>query len=923
MDVELSLEAQGLPKQFGSTSEQPEAEHIASNVEASISNAEVASTAPVEANSTPNVDSAPAIDIAPPTTNGFHADDAAVNPTESSSVQVPAAPDSLPPTTTHASSGLAAPLDATTSATNSFADSIVPSSIPAETQSATQLTDLDQPSLASISDPAPQAPTSDLRSPPHADALSASEVAAVEAQKHAEDNAVTAIPPPVESLQAPLSAVPEQSETPVTLPPVSAVPEAVKLSSETGLATPPAQTPPPPPEPEHATLPAETTAQTNSEIQASQDVAPDSTPAPLASSLLTQPVEDAEMTEAPPVKTAREREEDPEDVEPSAKRMKTDEPETSFKVPDVPAAASPAASTPAPDGDDSVTQPRLNHMKKVISNLKKSNASASFRQPVDHVALKIPNYPEVVKHPMDLSKIDQKLKADGYTKISDFVADFDLIVNNCVLFNGKDHVVTQSAFKMQSSFKNQMQHLPKAQFAEPSKEEKKAARAKIEPTRTAPPRRPSVSTSNAPAPVAPSPKSAAAPAPAFAPGPDGIPLIRRDSNMADGRPKRQIVPTKRNNEFASGRPKKKKYELQLRFCEEVIKELTSPRNWIMNQYFTHPVDPVALNIPTYFQIIKKPMDLGTVQTKLQGNAYEKAKDFEEDVRLVFKNCYKFNPDGDYVNQQGHALEDLFNKKWATKDDWIAAREPPSEPQSDADEEDEGSESEEEDADDSGDERNNKIAQLQKQIAEMNKQMEGLSKSNKKKKEKSPNAPVPKKSKIKSKKEKPKTTFPGLQKPEKKKASKPPKEKFVTFAEKQYISNGIGLLPEKQMNEALRIIQSSMPNIASNDSEVELDIEEVPNHVLVKLLSYVKKYAGPPPEETSRDDDNYASAPTAPPKSKKNKPMTKAAQEAEIESLRGKLSAYDASGDAASPGAMQSIENDDDSDDDSSDESEED
>jgi bromodomain-containing factor 1 len=919
-------------------------------VEVSISNAEVTSAPPVEANSTPIVDSAPAIDIAPATTNGFHADDAAVKSTESSRDQVPAAPDSLPPTT-DVSSGLAAPLDAMTSATNSFADSIVPSSIPAETQSATQLTDLDQPSLASISDPAPQAPTSDLRSPPHADALSASEVAAVEAQKHAEDNAATAVPPSVESQQAPSSAVLDQSETPVTLPSVSAVPEAVKLSSETGLATPPAQSPPPPPEPEHATLPAETTAHIDSDIQyptlptetpveptstpaepsqpeamsleASQNVAQDSTPAPLASSLLTQPVEDAEMTEAPPVKTAREREEDPEDVEPSAKRMKTDEPETSFKVPEVPAVASPAAGTPAPDGDDSVTQPRLNHMKKVISNLKKSNASASFRQPVDHVALKIPNYPDVVKNPMDLSKIDQKLKADGYSKISDFVADFDLIVNNCVLFNGKDHVVTQSAFKMQSSFRNQMQHLPRAQFAEPSKEEKKAAKAKIEPTRTAPPRRPSVTTSNAPAPVAPSPKSATTPAPAFAPGPDGIPLIRRDSNMADGRPKRQIVPTKRNNEFASGRPKKKKYELQLRFCEEVIKELTSPRNWIMNQYFTHPVDPVALNIPTYFQIIKKPMDLGTVQTKLQGNAYEKAKDFEEDVRLVFKNCYKFNPDGDYVNQQGHALEELFNKKWATKDDWIAAREPPSEPQSDADEEDEGSESEEEDADESGDERNNKIAQLQKQIAEMNKQMEGLSKSNKKKKEKSPNAPLPKKSKNKSKKEKPKTTFPGLQKPEKKKASKPPKEKFVTFAEKQYISNGIGLLPEKQMNEALRIIQSSMPNIASNDSEVELDIEEVPNHVLVKLLSYVKKYAGPPPEETSRDDDNYVSAPAAPPKSKKNKPMTKAAQEAEIESLRGKLSAYDASGDAASPGAMQSIENDDDSDDDSSDESEED
>jgi len=37
------------------------------------------------------------------------------------------------------------------------------------------------------------------------------------------------------------------------------------------------------------------------------------------------------------------------------------------------------------------------------------------------------------------------------------------------------------------------------------------------------------------------------------------------------------------------------------------------------------------------------MDLGTVKHKLTNNLYEKAKDFEEDVRLIFKNCYKFNP----------------------------------------------------------------------------------------------------------------------------------------------------------------------------------------------------------------------------------------------------------------------------------------
>ena len=34
--------------------------------------------------------------------------------------------------------------------------------------------------------------------------------------------------------------------------------------------------------------------------------------------------------------------------------------------------------------------------------------------------------------------------------------------------------------------------------------------------------------------------------------------------------------------------------------------------------FLKPVDPVALNLPDYFSIVKEPMDLGTIQKKLEG-----------------------------------------------------------------------------------------------------------------------------------------------------------------------------------------------------------------------------------------------------------------------------------------------------------------
>lgn len=956
-----------LPKQFGSTSDKPEVDHVASNVEASASNAEVGPAPVLEVKSTPDEPSLPEAAFTPslPTTNGLHADLPMNGVPADSGEDLPAPAYSSPQPPVDSEPPQLPTQDAPISSnTTSFADSVVPSSVPAEAQSSLMTTESSQPIMEPIQEPVPQPPISDLRSPPHADELSAAQVAEAEAQKHAEDNAAVAdIPPavdiveplpvsepvsePVEDFTSDVEPAPIQRSIPEAnqpTPPINDILEPVKVS-ETGLATPPAQSPPPAPEPAHAELPVEVESVVNDPVpaitQQEQPAEPAPTPAEpanVAEASADQEMVDAPALEIPPTKVAREREDDELDSERSAKRMKTDEPEASFKVPEVPAAASPspAVSTPAPstpnasgeiapDGDNTITAPRLSHMKKVISNLKKSNASTAFRQPVDYKALNIPSYPEIVKTPMDLSKIDQKLKNGTYTGVSEFVADFDLIVANCVAFNGREHGITVQAIKMQNSFQNQMKQLPKAQFAEPSKEEKKLAKLKQEPTRTAPPRRPSVSTTAPPPPVvSQSPKPASATTPAFAPGPDGVPLIRRDSNMTDGRPKRQIVPPKRNQEFAGGRPKKKKYELQLRFCQEVIKELTSGKHWQMNQYFTHPVDPVALNIPTYYQVIKKPMDLGTVETKLNNNVYEKAKDFEEDVRLVFKNCYKFNPDSDWVNQAGHQLEDLFNAKWATKDEWIASREPPSEPQSEV--EDEDDEESEDEADDSEDDRNDKIARLQQQIAEMSKQMGELTqvKTGKKKKSTPPSAPTSKKSKNKNKKEKSKSIFPGLQKAEKKKSvskPKPEKEKWVTFQEKQYISNGIAMLPEKQMSEALKIIQQSVPALAdSNESEIELDIEEVPNHALIKLLNFVKRYAGPPPEETQKEESSF-SAPSAPPKSKKNKPMSKTQQQAQINELRGKLSAYAAG--PTSPGAIESIENDDSSDDDDSEESEED
>lgn len=79
--------------------------------------------------------------------------------------------------------------------------------------------------------------------------------------------------------------------------------------------------------------------------------------------------------------------------------------------------------------------------------------------------------------------------------------------------------------------------------------------------------------------------------------------------------------------------------------------------------FLKPVDPVAFNIPDYFEIITKPMDLGTVKSKLEGNSYFSVEEFAADVHLTFANCMRYNPPINAFHTMAKELDSLFSKRW--------------------------------------------------------------------------------------------------------------------------------------------------------------------------------------------------------------------------------------------------------------------
>ena len=79
--------------------------------------------------------------------------------------------------------------------------------------------------------------------------------------------------------------------------------------------------------------------------------------------------------------------------------------------------------------------------------------------------------------------------------------------------------------------------------------------------------------------------------------------------------------------------------------------------------FLEPVDWVKLDIPLYPNIIKNPMDLGTIKGKLDRAEYSSIFHFDKDMRLIWNNAKKFNRPGsniyksaEYLRRDGIGIE---------------------------------------------------------------------------------------------------------------------------------------------------------------------------------------------------------------------------------------------------------------------------
>ncbi|KAI8589053.1 hypothetical protein BDZ88DRAFT_396405 [Geranomyces variabilis] len=256
-----------------------------------------------------------------------------------------------------------------------------------------------------------------------------------------------------------------------------------------------------------------------------------------------------------------------------------------------------------------------------------SQYAAPFRLPVSKVLY--PEYHRDIKKPMDLSTIRERLKNRNYNSPDQFEADVRLMFRNCYTFNRVGEPVYAQGKSLEAIFDARWSSRNESAPQPPSKLEASQVAAS-----------PTVEKKK----LQPQP-----PIKVRAPGTPAAAGASSSKGKVASTPSRSASPA-----VPSFSPEEQK------MCADVLKTLSAHPSAAP---FLLPVDPVALNIPNYPLIVKRPMDISTIRKKLNAQTYPSADAMRDDFHLMLNNCFKFNQPGDWVSEQGRILETQFETQW--------------------------------------------------------------------------------------------------------------------------------------------------------------------------------------------------------------------------------------------------------------------
>uniref|UniRef100_A0A8C9SAI4 Bromodomain-containing protein 2 n=1 Tax=Scleropages formosus TaxID=113540 RepID=A0A8C9SAI4_SCLFO len=611
-----------------------------------------------------------------------------------------------------------------------------------------------------------------------------------------------------------------------------------------------------------------------------------------------------------------------------------------FEGPALPHA--PPAGPPAPPVRDPSRQGRLTNQlqflqKAVVKSLWKHHFAWPFHEPVDAVKLNLPDYHKIIKQPMDMGTIKKRLENNYYRSASECLQDFNTMFTNCYIYNKPTDDIVLMAQSLEKAFLQKVAQMPQEEIELPPPAPRgkpgkppKGRRATVPGGVTTAHQVPAVSSVSQsvyspPTPDTPdsllstppqtllthkgmlglpptqptakkkgvkrkadttTPSTVALPLTLTASGQvllqpamaAKIPARRRESGRPIKPPRKELPDSQLQHQPS----RRGKLSPQLRYCSGVLKELLSKKHAAYAWPFYKPVDASSLGLHDYHDIIKHPMDLSTIKRKMDNREYRDAQQFAADVRLMFSNCYKYNPPDHDVVAMARKLQDVFEFRFAKMPDEpveetttalgggmslstghsSSSSSSESEPSSD-------SESESSPSSDSEVERAHRLAELQEQLRAVHEQLAVLSQApivkpkkkrekKEKKKKKKPErhrggredsaserpAKVAKTSKSKSSRAAPTSTQSKKGTTKKSMMQNYDSEEEeecrpMTYDEKRQLSLDINKLPGEKLGRVVHIIQSREPSLRdSNPEEIEIDFETLKPSTLRELERYV-------------------------------------------------------------------------------------
>uniref|UniRef100_A0A3P9KDS0 Bromodomain-containing protein 2 n=1 Tax=Oryzias latipes TaxID=8090 RepID=A0A3P9KDS0_ORYLA len=596
-----------------------------------------------------------------------------------------------------------------------------------------------------------------------------------------------------------------------------------------------------------------------------------------------------------------------------------------FESPGMPAISQMAPSgPPQPPVRDPSRHGRMTNQlqflqKVVLKSLWRHHFAWPFHEPVDAAKLNLPDYHKIIKTPMDMGTIKKRLENNYYRSASECMQDFNAMFTNCYIYNKPTDDIVLMAQSLEKAFLQKVAQMPQEEielpppirllklfflttvsggvttahqvpavsqsvYSPPTPETPdsilstppqtiltKCSSITLQPEQTIP-------AITGPPPTQPTAKKKGVKRKADTTTPTTMAMpIMTTSGSRRGVSGRPIKPPKKDlpDSILPTPVRRSKLSPQLRYCSGVLKELLSKKHAAYAWPFYKPVDAVSLGLHDYHEIIKFPMDLSTIKRKMDGREYREAQQFSADVRLMFSNCYKYNPPDHDVVAMARKLQDVFEFCFAKMPDEAPA--PPSSTSSssssssssESELSSDGEESESSPSSDSEEERANRLAELQEQLKAVHEQLTALSQGPivkpKKKKEKKD-----KKKKKRVEKERHRRIEDDLtpirppKAPKMTKTSKTKRMDSITFNmphhdplvghfdsdeeedtapmsydEKRQLSLDINKLPGEKLGRVVYIIQSREPSLRdTNPEEIEIDFETLKPSTLRELERYV-------------------------------------------------------------------------------------